>query len=191
MPAWPSLEKYRSPFGRTVGNVSLPGVFTSAPMFSIPAIPLFVSIARQMSSPPKPPGMSLTKYSHLPSGLTAGCAKHDSVSFKIASSVGFAHAASLRLLVKIFASRGYCGSVVHCVRYIVCWSGEKQHAPSSKSLFSPPFTTSGRCHCPRSFFIATNMSPFLTNVSLGIESCNATNIFSASLYLPCLSSCRA
>ena len=56
---------------RTYGNISSPGVFIQSPMFSrLPARSF--SDMRHMSLPPLPPGMSLVKYSQLPSGLTAG-----------------------------------------------------------------------------------------------------------------------
>ena len=61
MPGCPSDEKYRSPFGLNVGNISSPSVFIGSPRFSTPPTPAAVSLTRQMSSPPIPPGMSLVK----------------------------------------------------------------------------------------------------------------------------------
>ena len=55
-------------------------------------------------------------------------------------------------------------SVTHCVRYISLWSGVKQHAPSSNSVFRPDSIVSGRCHLPVSSFCEKNMSPFFVPV---------------------------
>ncbi len=49
-----------------------------------------------MSSPPVPPGMSETKYSHLPSGDTAGWAYDESVSAVMVTFCGLLHVASDR-----------------------------------------------------------------------------------------------
>ena len=74
------------------------------------------------------------------------------------------HEASERAEVQIVAYRGYDGSVVHCVRYIVLPSGENEQAPSSNSELSSVSMASGFCHLPFSSFVATKMSPFIMPV---------------------------
>ena len=70
-PAWPSEAKYSTESVRTYGNTSSPGVLIHSPRFSrLPARSF--RFIRQISLPPLPPGMSLVKYNHVPSGLTAG-----------------------------------------------------------------------------------------------------------------------
>ena len=96
MPTCPSEEKYKSPFGRNEGNISFPGVLMGSPRLSTPPNPCSPISIRQMSRPPNPPGMSETKYSHLPSGDTVGWAKEDKVSLVISNNLGAPQLASVR-----------------------------------------------------------------------------------------------
>ena len=119
-----------------------------------------------MSSPPQPPGMFEVKYNHSPHGDTAGCAYAESVSREMTTSSGFVHDASLRLLLKIVAYRGYCSSMAQRVKYIVLPSGVNVHAPSSNSPLMSLSIFSVYCHLPFSSRLVRKMSALFWPVIL-------------------------
>ena len=119
---------------------------------------------RHISRPPMPPGMSEVKYSHCPSGDTAGCPWLDMVSALISNFTGALHFASERWEVYISTPVWALGSRRALVRYIVCPSGVNDIMPSSSSLLSSPSTGSGRFHCPCSSLAENQMSPFFMPV---------------------------